>query len=123
MTLRAREIDSLSDLPFPGEVSIDDHVAKEIQILCHAATPGPLVVDDETDGEGAVVATLPDGSHIVSLTVPVQMTHDTIAVEANAELICHARDLLLRLLHCRQQWKHQEEVLRERIRVLKDMLG
>ena len=40
---------------------MDDREAELTEALCHAATPGPLVVDDEAEGEGAVVASLPDG--------------------------------------------------------------
>ncbi len=101
---------------------MDDEEAELVKALCQSATPGPLVIDDETEGDGAVVATLPDGRHIVSLTASVQHTQDRVAVEANARLICKAKNLLLRLLRDRQQWRHQQEFLQERIRTLETAL-
>lgn len=93
-----------------------------VEALCLAATPGPLVVDDETDGEGAVVVSLPDGRLIVSMTAPVTHTDDEAVTLANAQLICKARHLLLRLLRDRQEWKQQREFLQERIRTLETAL-
>ncbi len=95
-----------------------DNEAESIKTLCQSATPGPLVADHETDIDGAIVATMPDGRHIVSLSTPVQRTHDAMAIEANTQLICKARDFLLRLLHDRQHWKQQQEFLEQRIRTL-----
>ncbi len=102
---------------------MDDEEAALIETLCQATTPGPLVVDDEVEGEGAVVASLPDGRLIVSLTAPVEQTEEESVGRANAELICKARHLLLRLLRDRQQWKEQREFLLERIRTLEAALG
>ncbi len=97
---------------------MDDGEAGLIEALCLSATPGPLVIDDEAEGEGAVVAGLPDGRLIVSLTASVKHTDDRTASEANAQLICKARTMLLRLLRDRQQWNQQREFLQERIRTL-----
>jgi hypothetical protein len=102
---------------------MDDEEAAIVEALCHAATPGPLVVDDEVGGEGAVVFSLPDGRMIVSMTATVEHARDRAAVDANAQLICRARYLLLRLLRDRQQWKEQREFLQERIRTLEAALG
>ena len=101
---------------------MDDREAELVETLCHAATPGPLVVDDEAEGEGAVVASLPDGRLIVSLTASVEHTQDRAATEANAQLICKARTLVLRLLRDRQQWKGQRVFLQERLRTLESLL-
>ena len=97
---------------------IEDDEAAMVEALCRAATPGPLVVDDETDGDGAVVVSLPDGRLIVSMTAPVEQTDDEAVRLANTQLICKARYLLLRLLRDRQQWNQQRELLQERIRKL-----
>ena len=102
---------------------MDDEEAALVEALCQAATPGPLVVDDEVEGEGAVVVSLPDGRLIVSLTATVEHTKDEAVSHANAQLICKARYLLLRLLRDRQQWKEQREFLLERIRTLEAVLG
>ncbi|MEE8452456.1 MAG: hypothetical protein V3R99_11100 [Thermoguttaceae bacterium] len=101
---------------------IEDEEAAMVEALCLAATPGPLVVDDETGGEGAIVVSLPDGRLIVSMTAPVEQTDDEAVTLANAQLICKARHLLLRLLRDRQQWKQQQEFLQERIRTLEAAL-
>ncbi len=95
-----------------------DEEAAVVEALCLAATPGPLVVDDEVEGEGAVVVSLPDGRLIVSLTAPVEQTDDLEASHANAQLICKARYLLLRLLRDRRRWNKQRELLLDRIRTL-----
>ncbi len=102
---------------------MDDGEAELVEAICHAATPGPLVVDDgKVSGEGAIVAILPDGRPVVSLTAPVEQTEDKSAVGANAELICKARYLLLKLLRDRQQWKQKRECLQKRIRKLEAAL-
>lgn len=101
---------------------VEDEEAAMVEALCLAATPGPLVVDDETDGEGAVVVSLPDGRLIVSMTAPVAQTDDAAVTLANAQLICKSRHLLLRLLRDRQQWKQQREFLQGRIRTLEAAL-
>jgi len=41
---------------------------------------------------------------------------------ANAQLICEARCVLLRLLRDREQWKRQEEGLLKKIRELEEQL-
>jgi hypothetical protein len=97
---------------------IDDDEAALIEELCLAATPGPLVVDEQADGDGAVVVSLPDGRLIVSLTAGVEHTQSAEAVEANTQLICKARNVLLRLLRDRQQWNEERETLLERIGVV-----
>lgn len=101
---------------------IDDEEASLIEALCQASTPGPLVVDDDASGEGAVVATLPDSRMIVSLTAGVEHTETGGTIDANAELLCKARYLLLRLLRDRQQWKEEKEFLVQRIRTLEVLL-
>jgi len=101
---------------------IDDDEAELIETLCLASTPGPLVIDDDASGEGAVVATLPDGRTIVSLTAGVEHTESDGALDANAQLICKARFLLLRLLRDRQQWKEEKDFLTQRIRTLEVLL-
>ena len=101
---------------------MDDEEAALVEALCHAATPGPMVIDDQVEGEAAVVVSLPDGRMIVSLTASVEHTEDEGVTHANAQLICKARFLLLRLLRDRQQWKEQREFLVERIRTLEAAL-
>jgi len=101
---------------------LEDEEAALVEALCRAATPGPLVVDDEVDGDGAIVVTLPDGRMIVSLTASVEQARDEAVTHANAQLICKARYLLLRLLRDRRQWKQDREFLLERIRTLEAAL-
>ncbi len=102
---------------------LEDEEAALVEALCQAATPGPLVVDDETPGDGAVVACLPDGRMIVSLSASMEHVQGEAVAHANAELICKARHLLLRLLRDRRQWKEEQEFLLERIRTLEAALG
>jgi len=101
---------------------MEDEEAALVEALCHAATPGPLVVDDNVEGDAAVVVSLPDGRLIVSLTASVDQTEAEGVSYANAELICKARYLLLRLLRDRQQWKQEREFLMQRIRTLETAL-
>ncbi len=94
---------------------VDDDEAAAIEALCHTATPGPLVLDDETDGDGAPMVTLPDGRVVVSRTAAVESLADPAVVDANAELICKARYYLLRLLRDRQRWQAERQELLDRI--------
>ena len=129
MTRWREDLDELSDSAIFDPLSVersapmDDEEAALVEALCQAATPGPLVIDDQVEGEGAVVVSLPDGRLIVSLTAPVEQTEADGAAHANAELICKARYLLLRLLRDRQQWKEERDFLLERIRTLEAALG
>lgn len=97
-----------------GRLPLTDEDVAAIEALCDAATRGPLLIDDQTTGEGAVVATLPDGRHIISLA-PDASSDDPAAIEANARLIRQARCLLLRLLRERERWQHERAELLERL--------
>lgn len=102
---------------------VEDEEAEFIETICQAATPGPLVPDDASDGEGALVATLPDGRNVVSLTAAPTCLEDARSrAAADAQLICEARGLILRLLRDRQRWKREESRLREKIHALEDRL-
>jgi hypothetical protein len=95
---------------------VTEEEAKRFEEICQAATPGPLVVDDKSDGGGTVVATLPDGRFVVSHSVdPVTCSDPEAAAQANGDLICRARCIVLRLLRDRWQWKRREQGLLKRI--------
>ena len=98
---------------------VADEEAERFETICRDATPGPLMIDDKSEGGGAVVASLPDGRHVVSTSGPLASQADAhAATEANAGLICHARCMVLRLLRDRQHWQQREEGLLERVRLL-----
>ena len=102
---------------------VDDEEADLIEAICQAATPGPLVTDEVANGGGVLVATLPDGRNIVSLsTMAGGPARSRTFAAANAQLICEARSLLLRLLRDRQRWRRREKCLLEEIRLLEDQL-
>ena len=82
---------------------MDDGEAAVIEALCLAATPGPLMTDDAAEGQGVVVATLPDGRHIVSIASEVSVIDAQTTAEANIQLLCRARHLVLRLLRDRRR--------------------
>ena len=121
------EYESFDDSPFdPLQVErsrpVDDEEAKQWEIVCQTSSPGPLVIDDQTDGGGVVVAILPDGRRLVS-TAPAGSPLDAMcAMEANTELICHARFWLLRLLRDREQGRRREEALRGKVEELQSRL-
>lgn len=94
---------------------IDDDEAAAIEMLCQAATPGPLVLDDQSDGDGTPVVVLPDGRMVVSRMATIQSLVDPAVIDANAELICRARYYLLRLLRDRQRWQSERQAMEERI--------
>ena len=83
---------------------MDDEEAAAVEALCLAATPGPLMADEAAGGHGVLVASLPDGRHIVSLTSEGCQSDAQCMAEANIQLICRARYLLLRMLRDRRQW-------------------
>lgn len=99
---------------------VGDEEAAEIEVICQAATPGPMVLDDQAHGEGSVVASLPDGRTIVSLTTHAAHTDAEVAaaIEANARLICKARYFLLRLLRDRERWQEERTALLDRLSAL-----
>jgi len=102
---------------------VDDDEAELIEAICQAATPGPLVADEVSNGGGMLVATLPDGRNIVSLsTMTGGPARSRTFAAANAQLICEARSLLLRLLRDRRRWRRREKCLLEEIRLLEDQL-
>jgi hypothetical protein len=102
---------------------VDDDEAEIIEAICLAATPGPLVTDEVSDGGGALVATLPDGRNVVSVSPPAGSPADARCMAAaNLQLICEARCLLLRLLEDRRRWGRREQELSERIRALEEQL-
>ena len=63
--------DSFDPLYFVRSRPVEDDQAEIVEAICHAVTPGPWVVDDVSEGGGALVATLSDGRNIVS-AVPAE---------------------------------------------------
>jgi len=117
------DVDTFDPLCIERSSPIEDEEAAFIESLCQSATPGPLVIDDNVDGEAAPVFSLPDGRMIVSLTALVEHTKGEEAAQANAQLLCKARYLLLRLLRDRRDSAEQREQLSRRIDELEDALG
>ena len=93
----------------------------DLEALCEAATCGPLLIDDHMTGEGVVMATLPDGRHIISLTSD-KPSDDPATIRANARLICQARGLLLRLLRDRDRWQVERDKLLAKLDSLESAL-
>jgi hypothetical protein len=111
------------DLHFVRSRPVGDEEADLIEVICQAATPGPLTTDERCHLGGTLVATLPDGRHIVSLrALGGSLADARSTAAANAQLICEARSLVLRLLRDRQRWKCRERCLLERIQALEDEL-
>ena len=103
---------------------VEDTEAAVFEAICHSASPGPFVIDDQADGEGTVVASLPDGRLIVSIGAAQPSEEDgEIQAEANARLFCEARCMILRLLRDRERWYERERDLLDRIAVLEDRLA
>jgi len=102
---------------------MEDDEAELIEAICQAATPGPLATDDVSDGGGALVATLPDGRSIVSVGAVPSCPEDARSRgAADAQLICEARSVVLRLLRDRERWRRRERLLLEKIRSLESQL-
>lgn len=102
---------------------VEDTEAAVFEAICHSASPGPFVIDDQADGEGIVVASLPDGRLIVSIGAAQPSEEDSeIQAEANARLFCEARCMILRLLRDRERWYEREQDLLNRISVLEGRL-
>jgi len=98
-----------------------DEEAASIEALCMEATPGPLIIDDQAEGDGSLVVTLPDDRHIISLTMDIP-AEDVRTCEANAQLFCRARHLILRLLRDRERWHSERAELLEKIETLEAAL-
>ena len=54
---------------------VEDTEAAVFEAICHSASPGPFVIDDQAGGEGVVVASLPDGRLIVVDFAPHRFDH------------------------------------------------
>jgi len=98
---------------------VTDEEARDFEEMAQASTPGPLVVDDKSEGGDTVIASLPHGHSVVSQGEKVVTPADAVAAaKANAELICRARCIILRLLRDRRHAKRREQALRQRIEFL-----
>ncbi len=118
------ELEALDPLRIERTPPITDDEAVVLEEICLAATPGPLVPDDMSDGDGTLVCTLPDGRHLVSVQAVRGEPDDAqAAAVANAQLISEARSVILRLLRDRTRAKRRERQLRERIRRLEQQLA
>lgn len=103
---------------------LEDDEAARLEELCQAAVPGRVVIDDRSDGTGFVLATLPDGRHIVHQGPALGDAEEIQAAsEATIELMCRARCMVRRMLHDRRARIEQEERLREKLRDLETELG
>jgi hypothetical protein len=102
---------------------VEDAEAAVFEAICHSASPGPFVIDDQAGGEGTVVASLPDGRLIVSIgATPPSEEDREIQAEANARLFCEARCMILRLLRDRERWYERERDLLDQIALLENRL-
>jgi hypothetical protein len=97
---------------------VTDEEAAQWETVCQAASPGPLVADDRNDGSGVLVVTLPNGQRLVSTALAGSPLDAMCAAEANAELICHARLWILRLLRDREQAHNREQMLLQQLNEL-----
>lgn len=103
---------------------VEDTEAAVFEAICHSASPGPFVIDDQADGAGTVVASLPDGRLIVSIGATQPSEEDTeVQAEANARLFCESRCMILRLLRDRERWDERERDLLNRIAVLQSQVA
>ncbi len=103
---------------------VEDTEAAVFEAICHSASPGPFMIDDQAGGEGIVVATLPDGRLIVSIGAAQPAEEDgEVQAEANARLFCEARCMILRLLRDRERWYERERDLVDRVAVLESSLA
>ncbi len=103
---------------------VEDTEAAVFEAICHSASPGPFMIDDQAGGEGIVVASLPDGRLIVSIGAAQPDEEDgEIQAEANARLFCEARCMILRLLRDRERWYERERDLVDRVAVLESSLA
>jgi len=93
-----------------------------IAALCEAAAAGPFLIDDEASGEGVVVATLPDGRHVVSLSSD-RAAFEPERIRANGRLFCQARSWLVRLLRDRLRLERERESLLARVARLEAILA
>lgn len=120
MSFRDDDFFQDSDVSDPLRVErssrLNDEEAAAVEALCLAATPGPLMVDEAAEGQGVLVASLPDGRHVISVTSEGCASDARCTAEANMQLICRARYLLLRMLRDRRH-------LLDRIRELEELTG
>lgn len=118
------ECDMFDPVRVERSPKVEDTEAAVFEAICHSASPGPFVIDDQADGAGTVVASLPDGRLIVSIGATQPSEEDgEVQSEANARLFCESRCMILRLLRDRERWYERERDLLDRVAVLESRLA
>ncbi len=116
--------DSLFDpLQIQRSRPVTDDEAAQWEAVCLAASPGPLLCDDRADGGGTLVVILPNGQRLVSTALPISTMDAMCIAEANAELMCHARLWMLRMLRDREHSRRREQMLERRVEELQAQFG
>ncbi len=103
-----------------GRILSQEQIQRIKEVLEQASAS--VVLDEDADGDGAVVATLSDGRHLITLALPLGGRIDPATAEADALLFCHARTVISRLLQDREYLLEENTRLRQRIAELESLL-
>ncbi len=103
-----------------GRILSEEQIQRIKEVLEQASAS--VVLDEDADGDGAVVATMSDGRHLITLALPLGGRIDPATAEADALLFCHARTVIYRLLQDREYLLEENDRLRQRIAELESLL-
>ncbi len=103
-----------------GKILSEEQIQRIKEVVEQASAQ--VVLDDEADGDGAVVATMSNGRHLITLALPLGDRIDPATAEADALLFCHARQVITRLLQDRECLLEENARLRQRIAELEGLL-
>ncbi len=103
-----------------GRILSQEQIQRIKEVLQRASAC--VVLDDDADGDGAVVATMSDGRHLITLALPLGGRIDPATAEADALLFCHARAVISRLLQDREYLLEENARLRQRLAELESLV-
>lgn len=103
-----------------GRILNQEQIQRIKEVLQRASAS--VVLDEDADGDGAVVATMSDGRHLITLALPLGGRIDPATAEADALLFCHARAVISRLLQDREYLLEENAQLRQRLAELETLV-
>lgn len=117
------DFDPLNEIQDPAEgLDFSEAEIGQLQALCEQV-PGPIVTDDLSDGQGQLLAQLPDGRQLVNLGICWGQPLAAECLDAHVQLICRAPRMLRRLLDERQRLQQRISELETQVQAASSSLN